>query len=192
MEGSPVAPLSSVTGEGLPEFLSILDKVAAGIPERCDTGIFRLPVDRVFTMKGFGTVVTGTLMSGEVKVGDAVEIMPGRRITAKIRGIQVHNEAAEKAETGQRTAVNLQGIEKTRIQRGDVLAHAGALAPSSRFDVSFKYLSCAGRKLQNRTLVRFHSGTSEIISRVILIGRDEMGQGEEGYAQVFLGLPQPP
>ena len=189
MEGSPVVPLSSVTGEGLPEFLSILDKVASGIPERRDTGIFRLPVDRVFTMKGFGTVVTGTLMSGEVKVGDAVEIMPGRRITAKIRGIQVHNEAVAKAETGQRTAINLQGIEKTRIQRGDILAHTGALVPSSRFDVSLKYLSCTGRKLKNRTLVRFHSGTSEIISRLLLIGRDEMEPGEAGYAQVFLGTP---
>jgi selenocysteine-specific translation elongation factor SelB len=86
MEGSPVVPLSSVTGEGLPEFLSILDKVASEIPERRDTGIFRLPVDRVFSMKGFGTVVTGTLMSGEVKVGDAVEIMPGRRDYGKDQG----------------------------------------------------------------------------------------------------------
>ena len=186
LEESPLISLSATTGEGLPEFLSTLDKIASQVERRHDTGFFRLPVDRVFTMKGFGTVVTGTLMSGEVKVGEAVEILPGR-ITAKIRGIQVHNEAVVTAETGQRTAINLQGIGKTQIYRGNVLAHTGCLVPSSRFDIFFRYLPCAGRKLKNRTFVRFHSGTSEIISRIILIGRDEMEPGEVGYAQIILG-----
>lgn len=185
MEESPIIPLSVITGEGLPEFHSALDKMVSGIEEFSDTGLFRLPVDRVFTMKGFGTVITGTLMSGEVRVGEAVEIQPGR-ITAKIRGIHVHNESVEAAEAGQRTAINLQGIEKTTVHRGDVLSHLGAFMPSNRFDMFFRYLPSAGRKLKNRTLVRFHSGTSEVISRIILIGRDEMEPGEAGYAQVIL------
>ena len=188
MEASPVVPLSAVTGEGLPEFLSTLDEMASGIPAHSDTDLFRLPVDRVFTMRGFGTVVTGTLVSGKVSVGEAVEILPGR-VTAKIRGIQVHNESVPVAEAGQRTAINLQGIEKSQIQRGDVLAHSGTYVPSNRFDILFRYLSSADKKLKNRTLVRFHSGTSEIISRIILIGKDEMEPGEEGYAQVILAAP---
>ena len=188
MEESPIIPLSVVTGEGFPEFLSTLDKTIMRIEAHPDTGLFRLPVDRVFTMKGFGTVVTGTLMSGKVNVGEAVEILP-KRVTAKIRGIQVHNESVTVAEAGQRTAINLQGTEKTQIPRGDILAHQGVFTPSNRFDIYFKYLSSADRKLKSRTLVRLHSGTSEIISRIILIGRDEMEAGETCYAQVVLGTP---
>jgi selenocysteine-specific elongation factor len=188
MEESPIIPLSVVTGEGFPEFLSTLDKTIMRIEAHPDTGLFRLPVDRVFTMKGFGTVVTGTLMSGKVNVGEAVEILP-KRVTAKIRGIQVHNESVTVAEAGQRTAINLQGTERTQIPRGDILAHQGVFTPSNRFDIYFKYLSSADRKLKSRTLVRLHSGTSEIISRIILIGRDEMEPGETCHAQVVLGTP---
>ncbi len=188
MEESPIVPLSAVTGEGLPEFLSVLEEMASEIPARADADLFRLPVDRVFTMKGFGTVVTGTLVSGRVNVGEAVEILP-RRATAKIRGIQVHNDAVTVAEAGQRTAINLQGVEKSQVLRGNILAHPGTYVPSNRFDILFTYLSGTDKKLKNRTLVRFHSGTSEIISRIILIGKDEMEPGETGYAQVILAAP---
>jgi selenocysteine-specific elongation factor len=188
MEESPIVPLSAVTGEGLPEFLSALESMASEIPARADADLFRLPVDRVFTMKGFGTVVTGTLVSGRVNVGEAIEILP-RRVTAKIRGIQVHNDAVTVAEAGQRTAINLQGVEKSQVQRGDILAHQGTYVPSNRFDILFTYLSVTDKKLKNRTLVRFHSGTSETISRIILIGKDEMEPGETGYAQVILAAP---
>ncbi len=188
MEASPVMPLSAATGEGIPEFLSVLETMVAEVPPRADADLFRLPVDRVFTMKGFGTVVTGTLVSGRVNVGEPVGILP-RPITVKIRGIQVHNDAVTAAEAGQRTAINLQGVEKSQIQRGDILARPGTFMPSNRFDILFTYLSGTDKKLKNRTLARFHSGTSEIISRIILMGKDEMEPGETGYAQVILAAP---
>ena len=188
LESSPIVPISAVTGIGLPEFLIALNQVSSEMEEEYDTGIFRLPIDRVFTMKGFGTVVTGTLISGEVKVSEVVEILP-KKLTAKIRGIQVHNQNVALGEAGQRTAINLQGVEKAAITRGDVLTRPGALEMSSRLDVSFEYLACADRRLKNRSLVRFHAGTSEIIARTILLNRDEIEPGEKCYAQLVLESP---
>jgi len=184
LEKSPVVPVSSVTGSGLNELLDILDNVASEIKEQADAGLFRLPVDRVFTMKGFGTVVTGTLISGDVKIGEEVEILP-QGVTAKVRGIQVHNQSATVAEAGQRTAINLQGVEKATIKRGDVLARPHMLKPSSRLDVQIEYLSNNDRKLKNRNLVRFHVGTNEVIGRIILLNQEEMEPGSRGYAQVI-------
>ena len=188
LESSPIIPISALTGVGLPEFLATLDQVSSEMEWEDDTGVFRLPIDRVFTMKGFGTVVTGTLMSGQVKVAEGVEILP-KKLTAKIRGIQVHNQNVAMGEAGQRTAINLQGAEKAMITRGDVLARPATLEASPRLDVYFEYLACANRKLKNRTLVRFHAGTSEIISRLILLNRDEIEPGEKSYAQLVLGSP---
>ena len=188
LSSSPIIPLSAVTGVGLPEFLIALDHVSSELEEEYDTGVFRLPIDRVFTMRGFGTVVTGTLMSGQVKVAEGVEILP-KKLTAKIRGVQVHNQNVAMGEAGQRTAINLQGLEKAMITRGDVLARPATLEPSSRLDVYLEYLACAGRKLKNRALVRFHAATSEIIARMILLNRDEIEPGEKSYAQLVLGSP---
>ena len=156
--------------------------------EGADVGLFRLPVDRVFTMKGFGTVVTGTLVSGKVATGEEVEISPvGLR--ARVRGIQVHNRTVETAEAGQRTAINLQGIDREAIERGYVLTGPGALTASQRLDCIYRHLTGAGRKLKNRTLVRLHTGTSEIMARMILLDRDELEPGEEGCAQLVLETP---
>ncbi len=188
LEDAPIVPLSVVTDTGIPELVAAIEKVASGIRESQDSGVFRLPIDRVFTMKGFGTVVTGTLMSGKVKVGEPMEIHPGR-LKAKVRGIQVHNEATETAEAGQRTAVNLQGVEKETINRGDILTHPGTFEPSLRLDVVFRHLRSVPRKLKNRTLVRFHTGTSEVISRIILLDRDEIAPGEQCFAQILLEAP---
>ncbi|MDO9515315.1 MAG: selenocysteine-specific translation elongation factor [Syntrophales bacterium] len=188
LEGSPIVPLSSVTGAGLPEFLQALSEIISTLDERTDSGLFRLPVDRVFTMKGFGTVVTGTLASGKIRVGDTVEIMPSGG-QAKIRGIQVHNETAEEAQAGQRTAINLQGTDRTTIERGYVLTRPSTFEASDRLDIHMKYLASAGKKLKNRALVRFHTGTSETISRIILPDRDELEPGEETYAQVIPATP---
>jgi selenocysteine-specific elongation factor len=188
LETSPVVPVSSVTGAGLKELLDALDKAASEIEEESDAGLFRLPVDRVFTMKGFGTVITGTLISGDVKVGEEVEILP-RGIIAKIRGIQIHNQSAALAEAGQRTAINLQGVEKATIIRGDVLARPETLTPSRRLDVNIEYLSNNDRRLKNRNLVRFHAGTSEIIGRIILLDCDEMEPGSKSHAQIILESP---
>ena len=188
LEGAPIVPVSAVKGQGLEELVGALEKAAGEVVEEPDPGFFRLPIDRVFTIKGFGTVVTGTLVSGEVRLGDSLEVMPSR-IPVKVRGIQVHNETAELAESGQRTAVNLQGIEREIIQRGDVLAHQGVFEPSARLDVSLEYLSSAPKKLKNRALLRFHSGTAEIISRVVLLDREEMEPGTQGFAQLILESP---
>ena len=188
LETSPIIPLSSLTGVGLPDFLAALGKIISTLDERTDSGLFRLPVDRVFTMKGFGTVVTGTLASGKIKIGDTVEIMPyGAK--AKIRGIQIHNEASEMAEGGQRTAINLQGTDRTTIERGYVLTRVSTFEASSRLDIHMKYLAGAGKKLKNRTLVRFHTGTSETISRIILPDREKIEPGEETYAQIIPKTP---
>jgi len=188
LEAAPVVPVSSLTGAGLNELLDALGRVASEIKEEADAGIFRLPVDRVFTMKGFGTVITGTLISGDVKIGEEVEILP-TGIIAKVRGIQVHNQSAAMAEAGQRTAVNLQGVEKATISRGDVLSRPHMLKPTNRLDVVVEYLSHNDRKLKNRTLVRFHAGTNEVIGRTILLDREEMEPGGRGYAQLILESP---
>jgi len=188
LEGAPIVPLSSVTGAGLPEFLQALSDIISTLDERTDSGLFRLPVDRVFTMKGFGTVVTGTLASGKIRVGDTVEIMPSGG-QAKIRGIQVHNETAEVAQAGQRTAINLQGTDRTTIERGYILTRPSTFETSDRLDIHMRYLASAGKKLKNRALVRFHTGTSETISRIILPDRDELEPGEETYAQVIPETP---
>ena len=188
LEEAPVVPVSSLTGEGFPELLRTIERAADEVEEAADVGLFRLPVDRVFTMKGFGTVVTGTLISGKVATGQEVEVSPiGLR--ARVRGIQVHNRSVETAEAGQRTAVNLQGIERAAIERGHLLAGPDTMVPSQRLDVVYRHLAGAGRKMKHRTLVRLHTGTSEVMARLILLDRDEMEPGAEGYAQLVLERP---
>ncbi|HET6460370.1 MAG TPA: selenocysteine-specific translation elongation factor [Syntrophales bacterium] len=188
LESSPVIPVSSITGAGLEALLEALVKVASEIEGGSDAGIFRLPVDRAFTMKGFGTVVTGTLISGDIRLGEEVEILPAG-ITAKVRGIQIHNQSATMAQAGQRTAINLQGVEKDTIVRGHVLARPQTLKPSSRLDVYVQYLSNNNRRLKNRNLVRFHVGTNEVIGRMILLDREDMEPGAKAPAQVVLESP---
>jgi selenocysteine-specific elongation factor len=188
LEASPVIPVSSITGAGIEELLDALGRVASEIEGESDAGIFRLPVDRVFTMKGFGTVVTGTLISGDIKLGEEVEILPPG-VTAKVRGIQIHNQSATIAEAGQRTAINLQGVEKDTIVRGDVLARPRTLRPSIRLDVCMEYLSNNNRRLKNRNLVRFHVGTNEVIGRIILLDREDVEPGAKASAQVVLESP---
>jgi selenocysteine-specific elongation factor len=181
LETSPIVPLSSVTGVGLAEFLAALTEIITTLDERTDSGLFRLPVDRVFTMKGFGTVITGTLASGKIQVGDTIEIMPSGG-QAKIRGIQVHNEPAQMAQAGQ-------GTDRTTIERGYVLTRPSTFQASNRLDIHMRYLASAGKKLKNRALVRFHTGTSEAISRIILPDRDQIEPGQATYAQVIPETP---
>jgi len=185
LEGSPVIPVSALKQKGINELTAALDTAVKNIPEKNDCGIFRLPVDRVFTMKGFGTVVTGTLISASISVGEDVLILP-EEISARIRGIQVHNQATQEATAGQRTAINLQGIEKNSLQRGDVLVRPGTVIPTIRLDVFIEYLKSNAKSLKNRTLARLHTGTSEIIARVILMEKDELAPGENGFAQLIL------
>jgi len=184
----PMVEVSSVTGEGLNDLIKILDELVNEIPARDSGHFFRLPVDRVFTMKGFGTVITGTTVSGKIRVGDETTIYP-QCINAKIRGIQVHNNDVDEVQAGLRTAINLQGLEKAMIQRGNVVADKDSLRSTYMIDVYFKLLSSAARKLKNRAKVRFHSGTTEIISTVVLLDRDELQKGDACFAQLRLDEP---
>ena len=188
MEDAPILPVSALTGSGLPELLQALAHSASEIGAKSDAGLFRLPVDRVFSIRGFGTVATGTLVSGSIAVGEEVAILPGR-VVSRVRGLQIHNHSVSEAESGQRTAVNLQGIERAAIERGNVLTRPGALDPTRRLDVFFEYLPGNDRKMKNRALVRFHAGTSELMARLTLLDRDEIEPGGKAYAQLFLAAP---
>ena len=188
LEGAPLIPLSSATGEGIPALLTALDTLAQTVEERTSEGIFRLPIDRVFTMKGFGTVLTGTLISGSISVGDNVEILP-EKIAAKIRGIQVHSQQEKTATAGLRTAINLQGVEKHFVPKGSILVRPKTLQPTSRIDVTIELLPNAPRSLKNRSRVRFHSGTSEVLAQIILLDQEELAPGGKSLAQFKLEEP---
>jgi selenocysteine-specific elongation factor len=188
LEGAPVVNVSSLTGEGIPQLLTTLDKLANEVQGRTSGGLFRLPIDRVFTMRGFGTVVTGTLVSGSVSVGDTVQIMPSAR-EGKVRGIQVHNEIAQTARAGQRTAVNLQGIGKSHINRGDVLIHPYTITPTYMVDAYLEHLPNSPRPLRNRKKQRFHIGTSSTLSTIVLLDREELVPGERGFVQLRFEKP---
>jgi selenocysteine-specific elongation factor len=188
LEDAPVATVSSVTQEGLPEFIKALDELAAKIPERPPSDLFRLPIDRVFTIRGFGTVITGTLISGRVQAGSTIMIYPSG-ITSKVRGIQVHNKSADEARAGMRTAINFQGLEKEAISRGEVLSKPNALKPSYMVDVSLHYLASNKKPIKNRTRVRFHTGTSEVLGNLIILDREEISPGEDTVVQLRLDTP---
>ena len=188
LEDQPVVPVSSVTGDGIKDFVRILDKQCVAIPERKTSGLFRLPVDRVFTMRGFGTVITGSLVSGKIAVGETVELYPAG-IQAKVRGLQVHGASVEAAQAGQRTAVNFQGLDKTDVLRGFVLARPGTLKSSYMVDITLNYLASCAKPLKNRTRVRFHTGTSEIMGNIILFDREALDPGQSAAAQIRLDTP---
>ncbi|MDJ0784412.1 MAG: selenocysteine-specific translation elongation factor [Desulfosarcinaceae bacterium] len=188
LEGAPVLPVSSATGEGLPDLLAALDEISAEVPQHAPSSLFRLPVDRVFSMKGFGTVITGSLVSGQVRVGDNVQLYPGD-IAAKVRGIQVHNAAHESATAGMRTAINFQGLEKEAVNRGDVLAFPNSLRSSYMVDLDLTYLESQKKPIKNRVRVRFHTGTSEILGVLVFFDTEEIAPGTRTVAQIRLDEP---
>lgn len=188
LEDAPVVTVSSTTGEGIPSFVKTLDAICAEIPARPPTDLFRLPIDRVFTMKGFGTVITGTLVSGRVKVGDTIQLYPSGT-TSKVRGLQVHNQSVEAAGTGMRTAINFQGLERTAANRGDTVSIPDALRNSYMLDAILHYLESNKKPIKNRTRVRFHSGTSEVLGRLILLESDELHPGGSAPVQIRLDAP---
>jgi len=188
LENAPIMPVSAVSGEGISEFINTLDRLCAELPEKKSTGLFRLPVDRVFTMKGFGTVITGTLLSGRVSVGETIMIYPSG-ITSKIRGLQVHDQPVSEAGAHMRTAINFQGIEKAAVNRGDVLALPGTLETSYMLDVELHLLGSIPRPLKNRERIRFHTGTAELPCNVILLNREDLEPGDTALAQLRLDSP---
>ena len=188
LEEKPIIPVSSVTNEGLEKFTRTLETICSAIPERKFSSIFRLPVDRVFSMKGFGTVITGTLMSGSVNVGDDIMVYP-RRIISKVRGIQVHSAGVEKAGPGTRTAINFQGLDRESVNRGDILSTPDTLIESYMVDAHFHFLKSNAKPAKGRTRVRFHSGTSEILGYMVLLDREELLPGDEAPVQFRLEAP---
>ncbi len=188
LEGALILPVSSTTGQGIPECVSVLERLSTEVEERSSAGIFRLPVDRVFTMRGFGTVVTGTAISGSLSVGDQVTLY-SQEIQVKVRGIQVHNQDTEQVRAGLRTAINLQGIEKATVNRGDVVASALSLYSARLLDIRLRLLKSAQRPLKNRSQIRFHGGTNEILGRVILLEGEEIKPGESQFCQLRLTEP---
>jgi len=185
LEGAPIVAASAKTGDGLPELRATLAGLARRVPPKASDRLPRLPIDRVFTVKGFGTVVTGTLTEGRLGVDDRVEVYP-RGIQAKIRGLQAHGHPVPEARAGQRTAVNLQGVERTALERGDVVGAPGTLVASVLVDGTLELLGDAPRPLKARDRVRFHTGTSEIMARVLLLDRAELAPGESTYARFRL------
>ncbi|HWB85918.1 MAG TPA: selenocysteine-specific translation elongation factor [Bryobacteraceae bacterium] len=187
LEGAPVVPVSSVTGEGLDELRSQLCRVAQEAPEKNSAGHFRLPVDRVFSVKGFGTVVTGTLISGAVRKEQEVELYPGGQ-RLRVRGVEVHGAAAERATAGQRTALNLADIEPAELARGDVLSEPGRFRAVKQVDCRLDLLASA-KPLKHRAPVHFHTGTAEIEAEVRLFGEAAIPPGSAAYARLVLRQP---
>lgn len=198
LDGKPVIPVSAVTGDNI-EVLreAIIEKCDRENKRREEAELFRLPVDRVFTMSGFGTVVTGTLADGTIRVGDDIMIYPhqgegqggtdGRKV--KIRGIETYGKETETAVAGQRTAVNLAAVGKEDISRGDVLAAKDAVTVTSMIDVELRMFSSSDRIVLNNSRVHLYSGAAEVLAKVILLDRDALSAGEECYAQLRLEEP---
>lgn len=186
MEGAPVAKVSAMTGEGIEELKElILKMVKDDVQEKDVNSIPRLPVDRVFSMPGFGTVVTGTLISGSISKNDVLEVFPVGK-ECKIRTIQVHETNQEKCEAGQRVALNLSNIHKDEIHRGCVIAPIGSMENSRLMDVKLTVLKDSKRNIKNRDRLHLFTGTSEILCRAILLDKDELEPGDTGLAELLL------
>ncbi|HEY3489098.1 MAG TPA: selenocysteine-specific translation elongation factor [Candidatus Deferrimicrobiaceae bacterium] len=188
LEDAPVLHVSALTGQGIPELAAAIDRLAATIPGKDPLLPFRLPIDRSFTIKGFGTVVTGTVTGGSIRTGEEVSIQPGGP-TARIRGLQVHGTPAEQAEAGNRAAVNLQGIDRENAPRGAVLCRPGDFQPTRSVEAKIEYLQLAARPMKSRERVTFHSGTASTPGRVFLYGRTELPPGESSVARIDFSDP---
>ncbi|QSQ20172.1 selenocysteine-specific translation elongation factor [Pyxidicoccus parkwayensis] len=189
LEGAPVVPCSSRTGEGLDALKSALTAAACALPKRPAEGPAFLPVDRVFTIKGFGTVVTGTLLSGAVAVEDAVSLLPGLPGPLRVRGVQVHGDAVPKVEAGQRAAVNVAGVEPEALHRGMVLVRAGELPETRMLDVELSLLPAAEGPLPRRRKLLLHLGTAQVEATVALLDVERLEPGETALAQLRLDAP---
>lgn len=189
LQDAPLVAVSSKTGDGIEELKSQLTEIAEHVPPRSADFVMRLPIDRSFSMKGFGTVVTGTLISAKIAEGDELELLPAG-VKVRVRGLQVHGQALKQAHAGQRTAVNLAGADTAQIERGMVLAPAGRLRPTQIIDVWIDVLPDVARSVRTRSRVRFHIGAAEVLGRVtVLDGAAGIPAGGGALAQLRLEAP---
>ena len=189
-EGCPMAPVSAYTGEGIDDLKAMIDDILNDTETRRDLGRPRLPIDRCFTVSGFGTVITGTLIDGSVAVGQQIELAPSGR-QARIRGLQSHKSRLDAAAPGVRLALNLSGIARDDVMRGEVLTNPGWLRPTRRFDANLRMVKGAPHALKHNEGVTFHLFTSETTGRVRLLDADRLRPGSEGWVQVLLDEPLP-
>jgi selenocysteine-specific elongation factor len=187
---APIVPVSTRTNVGLDDLRAAIAATVDALPPRATTGVFRLPIDRIFTVKGFGTIVTGTVLGGEVALGDELAIIPGAR-TARVRGIEVHGSAVDRAVAGHRAALNLGGVSVDDLARGDLLAHPGRVAASHILDVELRYLATAPGPLAKRSRVLVHHGTAQLLASLSLVDRDELPPGSTAIAQLRLDATTP-
>ena len=189
LEDADIIPLSAKTGHNIDLLKEKIGELAKNVELKSESGIFRLPVDRIFTLKGFGTVVTGTAVSGSISVEANVEILP-KGIKSRVRGLQSHGNEIKKARAGQRVAINLQGVSKEEIQRGDVIAIPDKLRTAYSIDADIEILKNAPIKnLKNRSLVHFHTGTTELIGRIIIYDNEELKPGGKAFCQLRFKEP---
>ena len=189
-EGSPMVAVSAYSGEGLDELKGLVDRMLDSTEARKDLGRARLPVDRCFTVAGFGTVVTGTLIDGSLSLGQEVQLVLSGE-SGRIRGLQTHMKKLDHADPGRRLAVNLSGIARSEIQRGEVITTSGWLRPTGRLDAHIKLVQDAPRALKHNETVTFHLYTGETQARVRILDKEELGPGEEGWTQLHLQYPIP-
>ena len=185
---APIIQVSAKTGQGIAELTEALERFLEVRPPRQDLGRPRLPVDRVFSIAGFGTVVTGTMSDGHLRVGDEVEILPGGK-KGRIRGLQTHKQTEDIAVPGSRTAVNISGIALDEVSRGDVIAHPGDYQPTRRLDLKFRLLGDVSQALKHNTEVKLFIGAAEVLARVRTLGEEVINPGEEGWLQLELREP---
>jgi selenocysteine-specific elongation factor len=185
---APLVRVSARTGAGLQELEYALSRALSSRPPRTNLGRPRLPVDRVFTIQGFGTVITGTLVDGELHIGDEVEILPSR-LRGRIRGLQTHKQKEETAIPGSRTAVNISGVSIDQVKRGDVVVFPGVYRSTKLIDVRFRLLADTASPIRHNQELKLFLGTSETQARVRLLGSEELKPGEEGWLQLELGQP---
>ncbi len=180
---APIISVSAHSGKGIDLLKSHLKEIASSFKPHRRSDLFRLPIDRIFTMRGHGTVITGTTVSGRISVGEDVMIYP-LEITSKVRSLQVHGEQRQNSQAGMRTAVNLHGLEKEDLERGFVLGRPGTLFPSQVWDLKLNYLGSAPRPLKHRTQVHFHHGSKEVLARIYLLERDKVEPGDKCVCQI--------
>jgi selenocysteine-specific elongation factor len=188
MADAPIIPASALTGAGLDDLKSAIRREGGLVPKREERGIFRMPIDRVFILHGFGTVVAGTVLGGDVRAGDEVEIYPDG-LKTRVRGIHVHNKDVERSTIGKRTALNIKDISKDLLRRGQCVAAPGALEPTNRLDAHLRLLKRHRKDLKNRERVRVHVGTDEAVARVALLDRGILSPGDSAPAQLLLESP---